>query len=153
MRSRPGQGWQKTTGCALLVVFSAVCPVQANAAEPTSNPSLTKTWVIDAGAMFQRLDGGATAELDRGGGGSVGFSQIGLDDRSTSPILAARWRFTDRWRFDFTYDSVIVDGDRTVSRDIDFGFISIPASAPADSALSIRSYSGFGGYSVLEAVL
>ena len=150
MRSRPGQGWQKTTGCALLVAFSAVCPVQANATEPTSNPSLTKTWVFDAGAMFQRLDGGATAELDRGSGGSVGFSQVGLDDSSTSPFLAARWRFTDRWRFDFTYDSVIVDGDRTVSRDIDFGFITIPASATAESALKIRNYSGFVGYSFIK---
>ena len=150
MRSRPGQGWQKTAGCALLVAFSAFGTVPANATEPTSNPSLTKTWVFDAGAVFQHLDGGATAELNRGGGGSVGFSQIGLDDRSTSPFLAARWRFTDRWRFDFTYDSVIVDGDRTVSRDIDFGFITIPATATADSALKIRNYSGFVGYSFIK---
>jgi hypothetical protein len=150
MRSRPGRGWHKAAGCALLVAGSAFCPVQANAAEPTSNPSLAKTWVFDAGALFQRLDGGATAELDGGGGGSVGLSQIGIDDRSTSPFLAARWRFTDRWRFDFTYDSVIVDGDRTVSRNIDFGLITIPTSATAESALRIRNYSGFFGYSFIK---
>jgi hypothetical protein len=45
---------------------------------------------------------------------------------------------------------VIVDGDRTVSRNIDFGFITIPASATAESALRIRNYSGFFGYSFIK---
>ena len=150
MRSRTSPGWHDLRNYACLVACFAFFPVQAVAAEPTANPSLTKTWVFDAGAVFQNLDGGATADLNRGGGGSVGFSQIGLDERSTSPFLAARWRFTDRWRFDFTFDSVIVDGNRTVSRDIDFGFISVPASASADSSLKARNYSGFLGYSFVK---
>ena len=119
----------------------------ADAGEPTSNPSLTKTWIFDAGAVFQNLDGGATAELNRGGGGSVGFSQIGLDERSTSPFIAARWRFSDRWRFDFTFDSVIAGGNRAADRDIEFGFTSITVGTAVDSSLKIRNYSGFVGYS------
>jgi len=111
----------------------------ADAGEPTSNPSLTKTWVFDAGAVFQNLDGGATAELNRGGGGSVGFSQIGLDERSTSPFIAARWRFSDRWRFDFTFDSVIAGGNRAADRDIEFGFTSITVGTAVDEARSVRS--------------
>lgn len=144
------KNWHVAGGCAVLFACLVCCPVQADAAEPITNPSLTKTWVFDAGAVFQNLDGGATADLNGGGGGSIGFSQIGLDDQSTSPFFAARWRFADRWRFDFTYDSVDVDGKRTVSGDIEFGFITIPASATADSSLNVRNYSGFIGYSFFK---
>ncbi|MEZ5900124.1 MAG: hypothetical protein R3D51_11610 [Hyphomicrobiaceae bacterium] len=122
----------------------------AAAGEPVVNPSLTKTWVFNVGAVFQNLDGGATADINGGGGGSVGFSQIGLDEHSTSVFAAARWRFSDRWRLDFTFDTVDTDGSRTVSHDIEFGFITIPTSAAADSSLRIRNYSAFVGYSFVK---
>jgi hypothetical protein len=122
----------------------------ADAGEPVTNPSLTKTWVFDAGAVFQNLDGGATADLNAGGGGSVGFSQVGLEDESTAPFLAGRWRFADQWRLDFTFDSIDVDGNRAVSREIEFGFLTIPLNAEADSSLQIRNYSAFIGYSFLK---
>jgi hypothetical protein len=150
MRLSQSKNWPAAGYCAALIACLVSFPVQADAAQPIANPSLTKNWVFDAGAVFQNLDGGATADLNRGGGGSIGFSQIGLDDHSTSPFFAARWRFADRWRLDFTFDSVDVDGSRTVSREIEFGFITIPASARADSSLNIRNYSGFIGYSFVK---
>jgi hypothetical protein len=139
-----------SAGSSVILACSASFASWANAGEPVTNPSLTKSWVFDAGAVFQNLDGGATAGLNTGGGGSVGFSQIGLDDQSTSPFFGARWRFADGWRFDFTFDSVDVDGNRAVSRDIKFGFLTIPLNAEADSSLQIRNYSGFLGYSFLK---
>lgn len=129
---------------------SACVAIPAYAGEPVGNPSLTKTWVFDAGAVFQHVDGGATADLNAGGGGSVGFSQIGLDDQSTSLFLAARWRFADRWRLDFTFDSVDVDGKREASREINFGFLTIPLDAEADSSLRVQNYSAFVGYSFIK---
>jgi hypothetical protein len=142
--------WRSAAGCAAIVACSVFPAVPAGAVEPIANPSLTKTWIFDAGAVFQNLDGGATADLKGGGGGSVGFSQIGLDEQSTSPFFAAHWRFADRWRFDFTFDSVDVDGGRRLSREIDFGYIAIPVSAEANSTLWIGNYSGFVGYSFVK---
>lgn len=132
---------------AAIAACSTCFGVSASAGEPVTNPSLTKTWVFDAGAVFQNLDGGATADRNAGGGGSVGFSQVGLDDQSVSPFFAARWRFADRWRFDFTFDSVDVDGNRSVSREINFGFLTIPINDEAESSLQIRNYSASIGYS------
>ena len=142
--------------CRAVVNWAAIAACSASfampvyAEEPVTNPSLTKTWVFDAGAVFQNLDGGATADLNAGGGGSVDFSQIGLDDQSTSPFFAARWRFADQWRFDFIFDSVDVEGSRAVSREIKFGFLTIPLNAEADNSLQIRNYSAFVGYSFLK---
>lgn len=146
MRVSYSKTWN-AVGSAALAALWATLPLSANAADAFSNSSLTKTWVFDAGAVFQHLDGGATADLRGGRGGSIGFSQIGLDDHSTSPFFAARWRFADRWRFDFTFELVDIDGTRTVSRDIEFGRITILAGATAASSIDVRSYSGFIGYS------
>jgi hypothetical protein len=137
-------------GSAAFAVLWATLPLSANAADAISNSSLTKTWVFDAGAVFQNLDGGATADLKGGRGGSIGFSQIGLDDHSISPYFAARWRFANRWRFDFTFETVDIDGNRTVSRDIQFGRIAIDSNATAASSIDVRSYSGFIGYSLVK---
>jgi hypothetical protein len=135
---------------AAVAACSVSFAIPADAGEPVTNPSLTKTWVFDAGAVFQNLDGGATAETNAGKGGSIGFSQIGLDDQSTSPYFAARWRFADRWRFDFVFDSVDLDGSRAVSSEIEFGFLTIPLNAEAVSSLQVQNYSAFVGYSLLK---
>lgn len=150
MRSIGGRTCPGVAKWAAIATGLALLATAARAGEPVANPSLTKTWVFEAGAVFQNLDGSATADINAGGGGSVGFSQIGLDDQSTSPFFAARWRFADRWRVDFTFDSVDVDGNRAVSREINFGFLTIPLVAEADSSLRIRNYSSFVGYSFLK---
>lgn len=120
------------------------------AGEPVSNPSLTKSWVFDAGAVFQHLDGDVDAELNSGAGGSVSFSQIGLDDESVSPYFAARWRFAERWRFDFIYDSIDVDGNIGANSAIEFGRITIPVGYEVDSSLEVRNYSAYAGYSFFK---
>ncbi len=140
---------QRAPWVAVLLLYAAGISI-ATAGEPVTNPSLTKTWVFDAGAVFQNLDGGATSELVGGGGGSVNFSQIGLDDQNTSPFLAVRWRFADNWRFDFTYDSVDVNGGHGNRSTIEFGRITIPVGYQIDSSLDTRNYSAFVGYSFVK---
>ena len=89
----------------------------ATAAEPATNPSLTKDWVFEAGAIFQHLDGDATSEGSLTGG-TVRFSQIGLDGTETVPYLAMRWRFADDWRFDFNFTSLDASGSKGNNSDI-----------------------------------
>ena len=132
----------------LLVAAAASLPVSAD--EIASNPSLTRNWVFDAGAVIQNLDGDIGATTSAGAGGSYDLSRLGLDSQNTSPFLALHWRFADRWRFDFNYDSVDTDGHRGNSTTLDFGRISIPKGYRLDSSLETRTYWGAVGYSFVK---
>ena len=137
----------------LALISSAIAVVGASAAaagEPVSNPSLTKSWVFDAGAVFQNLDGGVGAGLNGEAGGIVSFSQIGLDDESVSPYFSARWRFAERWRLDFIYNSIDVDGNIGANSAIEFGRITIPVGYEVDSSLEVQNYSAYVGYSFVK---
>ncbi len=134
---------------ASLLVAAATAP-SVSAAEVTSNPSLTSTWVFDAGAVFQNLDGDLGATTSGGAGGTYDLSRLGLDDQNTSPSLALHWRFADHWRFDFAYNSVETDGHRGNSSTLDFGRISIPKGYQLNSSLETKTYSGFVGYSFVK---
>ncbi len=98
----------------------AVMSSAAAAAEPSSNPSLTKDWVFEAGAIFQHLDGDATSEGSLTGG-RVRFAQIGLEGTETVPYLAMRWRFADDWRFDFNFTSLDASGRKSNDSLFEFG--------------------------------
>lgn len=138
-------------GAALAALFAAAATAPSvSAGENASNPSLTSNWVFDAGAVFQHLDGDIGATTSAGAGGTYDLSRLGLDDQDTSPFLALRWRFADRWRLDFTYDSVDTDGHRGNSSTLEFGRISIPKGYLLDSSVETKTYSGFVGYSFVK---
>ena len=138
-------------GAAFAALFAgAAAAPSVSAGEVVSNPSLTSNWVFDAGAVFQHLDGDIGATTSGGAGGSYDLSRLGLDDQNTSPMLALHWRFADRWRFDFTYDSVDTDGLRGNSSTFEFGRISIPKGYQLESSVETKTYSGFVGYSFVK---
>jgi hypothetical protein len=150
MRARRTVGWQSfVVGAAFLAPWADLTP-QAAADSPASNPSLTSAWIFDVGAVFQNLDGGANVITRGGGGAGLSFSQMGLEEQSISPLLAVRWRFADRWRFDALYDSIDVKGRRGNSSTLEFGRITIPAGYQIDSAVKTRNYSAFVGYSLFK---
>ena len=121
----------------------------ATAAEPATNPSLTKDWVFEAGAIFQQLDGDATSE---GGltGGTVRFSQIGLDGTETVPYLAMRWRFADDWRFDFNFTSLDASGSKGNNSDFEFGHSTFLLGYQLNSSYDQQVYTGSIGYSFVK---
>lgn len=120
-----------------------------SAAEPAANPSLTKDWVFDAGAIFQHLDGDATSE-GGGSGGSVSFSQIGLEGSDTSPYFALRWRFAEAWRFDVSYASLDVSGSKGNNRDFQFGHSIFKSGYELNSSYNQQVYTAGIGYSFLK---
>jgi hypothetical protein len=121
----------------------------ATATEPATNPSLTKDWVFEAGAIFQQLDGDATSE---GGltGGKVRFSQIGLDGTETVPYLAMRWRFADDWRFDFNFTSLDASGSKSNNSTFGFGHSTFLSGYQLNSDYNQQVYTGSIGYSFVK---
>ena len=121
----------------------------AAAAEPSSNPSLTKDWVFEAGAIFQHLDGDATSEGSLTGG-RVRFAQIGLDGTETVPYLAMRWRFADDWRFDFNFTSLDASGRKSNDSLFEFGHGIFDVGYQLDSTYDQQVYTGSIGYSFFK---
>jgi len=130
------------SGLCLVVHLSA-----AHAQDVALNPSLSKTWTIEAGAVFRSLDGELFAVTSAARGGSYDLSRLGLDDRDTSFSANLRWRFSDRWRLDLAYDEFGTEGGHANSSDIEFGRITIPKGYELASSLETRTYSAFIGYS------
>ena len=119
----------------------------AKAQEVAANPSLSKAWVIDVGALFHRLDGDLSATLPSGGGGGDSFSRLGLNNYDTSFSAGLRWRFSDRWRLDLAYEEFASNGDRGNATEIEFGRITIPAGYQLLTSFEAQTYSAFVGYS------
>jgi hypothetical protein len=119
----------------------------AEAQEAAGNPSLSKTWVFDVGAMFQSLDGNLSAVTSGGKGGSYDFSRLGLATYDTSLSASLRWRMSDRWRLEFAYDELDTRGGLANSSNLAFGRITIPAGYELDSSMKARTYFAFLGYS------
>lgn len=130
----------------LSALIAILMPSLVLADDAGNNPSLTKTWIFDAGAVFQNLDGDVSATTAAGGGGSYDLGRLGLDNTNTSLLLGMRWRFADRWRLDLAFDNVDTDGSRANNSTIEFGRITIPKGYEIDSSVELRTYSGFIGY-------
>lgn len=141
-----------TGGAARIQVASFACIAMASAAwaaEPATNPSLTKDWVFEAGAIFQQLDGDATSEGSLTGG-KVRFSQIGLDGTETVPYLAMRWRFADDWRFDFNFTSLDASGSKSNNSTFRFGHSTFLSGYQLNSGYDQQVYTGSIGYSFVK---
>jgi hypothetical protein len=130
--------------CIVVAMTSA-----AKATEPATNPSLTKNWVFEAGAIFQHLDGDATSEGSLTGG-KVRFSQIGLGGTETVPYLAMRWRFADDWRFDFNFTSLDASGSKGNNSDFEFGHSTFPLGYQLNSKYDQQVYTSSIGYSFIK---
>lgn len=127
-----------------LAFLASVC--SASAQETVLNPSLSKLWVVDVGAMFQSLDGTLSAVTSEGKGGAFDLSRLGLDKEDVSPMARLRWRFAQGWRLDLAYDQIDTGGHVGNSTTIDFGRITIPAGYEVVSSLDAHLYSAFVGY-------
>ena len=127
----------------------AIALASAATAEPAANPSLTKDWVFEAGAIFQQLDGDATSEGSLTGG-RVRFSQIGLDGTETVPYLAMRWRFADDWRFDFNFTSLDASGSKSNNSIFEFGHSKFGIGYQLDSDYDQQVYTTSIGYSFIK---
>jgi hypothetical protein len=121
----------------------------AHASDLNDNPSLTKEWVIEAGAVFQDRNGSATSE-GGGQGGSVSFSQTGLDRSDTSPYLALRWRFADAWRFDFSFASINAGDSTGNNANFQFGHSTFPVGYEISADYDQQSYNAGIGYSFVK---
>lgn len=131
------------------LIFCFTLPVTASAAsaqEPAANPSLSKAWVIEAGAVLLNVGGGLSAITTSGHGGSFNFARLGLDGRETTFATNLRWRFSSRWRLDLRYDAVEASGSLANTASVEFGRVTIPAGYEIASVLDAKAYSSFLGY-------
>lgn len=135
----------------LLLGLSPVAGLSsAHAQAIGQNPSLTKTWVIDAGAAYRSLDGELYAVTAAGKGGSYDLSRLGLNNEDTSISARLLWRPSDQWRLELAFDEFDSKGGRANSSQIEFGQITIPKGYELASSLETRIYSTFLGYSILK---
>lgn len=112
------------------------------------NPSLTARWVFSAGATLASSDAEVSSFVKGTGvGGSVDLSMLGVDEDYVSPFFALRYRPSSRWRWDFSYQNLRLDGERGATNQIDFGNITIPVGWNVSSDLKADFYSATVGYS------
>ncbi|MBL8882397.1 MAG: hypothetical protein JNL45_05010 [Hyphomicrobium sp.] len=138
--------------CNVVLVFGAFCLVPpAHAQEAQSNPSLSKTWVVDAGVAYRRLDGDLSAITSGGKGGGYDFGRLGLDDHDTSVSADLHWRISKAWRLDLGYDGISTKGLIDNHASLDFGRITIPTGYELSSSLDVQTYSAFLGYTFTQS--
>jgi hypothetical protein len=127
--------------------WATSCSGAAAQAVEAANPSLASRWAFAAGALFNRSDAEVASTLkSSGAGGRLDLSTLGVDENDTSPFLAARYRLNTRWRFDFSYQNLHIDGQRGATTDVEFGSITIPTGWDVSSGLSLDMYSASAGY-------
>lgn len=136
---------------SLFVLFGVCLVPEAQAQETASNPSLSKTWIVDVGVAYRSLDGELSAVTSGGKGGSYDLGRLGLDDHDTSVSASMHWRISKAWRLDLGYDEVGTSGRVANGTSFDFGRITIPAGYELSSSLDVKTYSAFLGYAFSQS--
>lgn len=149
MRERcQGTSWV-AAAITLWACFMLSLPVQAGDSDATAatNSALSKRWTFTAGALLNIADAEVASTIKSlGVGGRVDLSDIGADDHHTSPFFAIKWRPSQRWRWDFSYQNLKLDGFRGATYEIEFDDITIPVGWDVRSNLSAHLYSATVGY-------
>lgn len=86
-----------------------------------------------------------------GEGGRADLSDLGADDNYISPFFSLRWRPFPRWRWDFSYQNLKLDGLREATSQINFDDITMPVGWNVRSELTIHLYSATVGYAFYRA--
>jgi hypothetical protein len=111
------------------------------------NPSLNARWTFTGGALYVRSDAEVASTIkETGQGGRVDLSTLGADKDYVSPFFMLRYRANKRWRFEFSYQNLDLNGHRGASTEINFNDVTIPVGWDVRSDLKIHQYSASVGY-------
>ncbi|MFL6579618.1 MAG: hypothetical protein ACJ8G2_02655 [Burkholderiales bacterium] len=130
------------------------CAPLAQAADDSAgrNPALNDKWFFELGGYFPTSN--TTAQLDStsaGVGTIIDFKNVlGMDERAQAVNLAARWRFTERWRLEASYFETHADGNRTTNQNIQWGNKFYPAGSQLNSSLDVNDARVSVGYSLFK---
>jgi len=106
---------------AVAAATLVICPPLAHAQDAAPiHPALRDRFYFAAGAFVPRTT--TSAQLDStqlGLGTNIDFEQaLGMTTQKTVPDAIARWRFSDRWRFEAEYFELNRNGDKVLQQDI-----------------------------------
>jgi hypothetical protein len=73
--------------------------------------------------------------------------ELGLDDRKATPYFTLGARLGDSWRIEFEYYRLNREASRTITRDIQWGDVTYPASATLTTKFDSSVYRLTGGWS------
>jgi hypothetical protein len=136
---------------AAVFTFGASAIARADEAG-SSNPSLKARWLFTAGALYIRPDAEvASIVKESGNGGRVDLSTLGADEDYVSPFFMLRYRANQRWRFEFSYQNLDLNGHRGATTEINFNDVTIPAGWDVRSDLTMHQYSVSAGYALYSA--
>jgi len=130
------------------------CAPLAQAADDSAgrNPALNDKWFFELGGYFPTSN--TTAQLDStsaGVGTIIDFKNVlGMEERAQAVNLAARWRFTERWRLEASYFETHADGNRTTNQNIQWGNKFYPAGSQLNSSLDVNDARVSVGYSLFK---
>ena len=143
--------------CRMLIVAAGLmaCAPLVHAEEDSAgrNPALNDKWFLELGGYFPKT--ATTAQLDSssaGVGTIIDFhNMLGMNEKAQAANLAARWRFTERWRLEASYFQTRREGNRTTNQDIQWGDKFFPAGSEVlNSSLNVSDARVSVGYSLYK---
>ena len=126
--------WKYTA--AILPLAFVASQVQAQ----SFHPQMDATHTFSVGALYQDSDASVFAAADGRPGAEIGLGDLGVTEYDTSWLLDYSYRLNEHWQFSVGAYIFDVDGERTISKDVDFGGIEFPIGANIDTTFKVDTY-------------
>jgi hypothetical protein len=125
----------------------------AHAEDPVPiHPALNDHFYLAAGVFVPKTS--TSAELDSatlGAGAAIDFERaLGMTTQKTVPDVFARWRISDRWRFEVEYFELNRSGDKVLTQDIQWGDQTFTAGTEVLSRFDFSDIRTSVGYSFFK---
>ena len=136
--------------CAVigLALGIGVSPIRAGEAAVPIHPALHDRFYLGFGAFVPRTT--TSAQLDStklGVGTNIDFEQaLGMQTQKLVPEFSARYRLTERWRFDAEHFALNRSSSRTLDRDLQWGGQVFPVNTQVDSKFNFSDTRVSVGY-------
>ena len=117
-----------------------------------NNPGLQSSVYLALGFFHPKTT--TSAQLDsatHGIGTNIDFERaLGMETQKGVPDFYARWRISDRWRFDAGYFELNRSGDKVIDREIQWGDQTYQVGAELKSKFDFSDFRMSGGYSLFR---
>ena len=119
-----------------LVAATTSAPTYADAV----NPVLDDTFTLRLGAIYNTADADITVSVAPLPPTPVSLDFLGIDDNGTRPWAAMRWRFSEKWALNFSYDRFDESGSNISTDSFNFDGVVYPVGASLDTDLRADAY-------------
>ena len=104
------------------------------------HPQMDATHTFTVGAFYQDSDASVFAGADGKPGAEIGLDDLGVTEDDTSWLLDYSYRLNEKWMFSVGAYIFDVDGERTISRDVEFGGVEFPIGANIETTFEVDTY-------------